>query len=156
MKCQKCNETDHPKTALFCHMCGSRLVVDANTKKGLSGDEERKLKKKKRKRIVWEIVASLFYVLLSFMEYDVFEAWGIIAIIFNALTVFQFIGDHFLVSRKAWRLVLKLLSPLFFFFEMCFFPNGWSLLILPATFVICTVIYNYRKGSTMIAGGVTK
>ena len=143
MKCPNCNETDHQAKAKYCHMCGTKLVVETDTKHGGIEDEEQHLKKKKRKRIVWEIVASLSYVLLSFVEYEIFGGWGIVAIILNALTVFQFIGDLFLVSRKTWRLVIKLLSPLLFFIEMCFFPNGWSLLVLPATFGICSTIFNY-------------
>lgn len=32
MKCNVCNETNHAPDAIFCHMCGSRLVKSTNTK----------------------------------------------------------------------------------------------------------------------------
>lgn len=32
MKCNVCNETNHASDAIFCHMCGSRLVKSTNIK----------------------------------------------------------------------------------------------------------------------------
>lgn len=142
MNCPNCNESDHPKSAQFCHLCGTKLLLDVEANND-SEDEDRKLKKKKRKRIVLVIVASLLYVLLSFMEYSVIGGWGFVAIVLNLLTIIQFITTYSLEKKKIWRFILELISPLLFFIEICFFPNGWSLLVLPATFWLCSSIYDF-------------
>ena len=140
--CLNCNETDHPTGAQFCHMCGTKLVVVAEAISS-SGSEERKLQKKKRIRIVLVIVVSLLYVLLSFLEYSVIGGWGFVAIVLNLLTIIQFITTYSLEKKKKWRFSLELVSPFLFFVEICFFPNGWSLLVLPATYWLCNSIYDY-------------